>query len=168
MGQQTQRILTPVPPTTRTGQAPGHGGLSSTLSMSAVEAAPPRPGPSPLQSQQVPPGQTSTLAMNTGSERLRAARAHVGELAALAVPLPPAAPLPADLLPAPSPSRMDVPTVVPPKPRRTGALVGLAVLLLVIVALAALGLYRTLAARTASGEVPHAVTATAAVTSGPT
>jgi serine/threonine protein kinase len=160
MGQQTQRILTPVPPTTRTGQAPAQGGLTSTLSMDAV---PPRPGPSPLQSQQVPPAQTSTLAMNTGSEKLRAARAQVGELAA-ASPIPPPAPLPADMLPAPAPSRMDVPTVMPPKPRRTGALVGLAVLLFVIVALAVLGVYRTLAARTASGDAPQVVTTTAAVT----
>jgi hypothetical protein len=161
MGQQTQRILTPVPPTTRTGQAPGQGGLTSTLSMAGV---PPRPEPSPLQSQQVSPAapaQTSTLAMNTGSEKLRAARAQVGELAAAAAPIPPAAPLPADLLPAAT--RMDVPTVMPPKPRRTGALVGLAVLLLVIVALAALGVYRTLAARTASGDAPQLVTTTAAV-----
>jgi hypothetical protein len=100
--------------------------------------------------------------MNTGSEKLRAARAQVGELAAAAAPLPPAAPLPADLLPAPS--RMDVPTLMPPKPRRTGALVGLAVLLLVIVALAAFGMYRTLAARPASSDAPRLVTTTAAVT----
>jgi len=178
MGQQTQPILTPVPPTFR-NDAPANAGLAKTAAMNVV----PSPMASPFaRSQDVPPQAAgavgvSTFAMSTDEKQQAAidgVRAAYGSVPVPPPPPPPvfgapspAAPVetPAVPLAEPDPQRT-AQTVAPPKgPGGKGKWIALGVVaVLVLAALAVVAWFQMHPAAAPSSAAP-AVSASAPVAS---